>query len=381
MSKPAATIVTTGAELFSALSTVRHSIPTRSTLPILSCVRIRIGEAGIPLVAADSLDSFAERMIPSSDATGEEGIGFCIRLSVLESFAKQCGSESLEIEYSPKLERQTVRLSSGTRDARIPVLPIEEFPDSKYKFGAGDNIDPKALHFAISAVAKCASSDPTRYILNGVCLDSEFSCCVAGDGKVMAVAKCELPSSLDKKIVPSGSVNTLLATLSECGADPVTIAISDSNITIQSGTIRFGTKTIEGTYPGYRNVTESRHDRESVVVNRDEFVRALNWCDSSTKSDSHAFSPLVQIESEGDQLTLSRWNKAEAEASTEIPTSAELPAFNLVTRFDQLRLALAHVPDDELRILVAAENPVLTPFQIATANNSIVYTIAPNQPA
>ncbi|MEY3898418.1 MAG: polymerase subunit beta, partial [Verrucomicrobiota bacterium] len=124
---------------------------------------------------------------------------------------------------------------------------------------------PKETFAALGIVAGCASTDATRYVLNGVCFTpGDGGMLIATDGRRLAGAPARVPDR--KFVLPTTAVHVLVhpdfATRDAAVLQPD--KTEDLHIQFRSGPHTLIAKTIEGHYPGYQHVIPS-HLPESVT--------------------------------------------------------------------------------------------------------------------
>src|SRR5882762_8558996 len=103
-----------------ALAKVLPVIKTRTTIPILSCVKLSSVLDGKLHVTASDLDAFASANCPCTD--DEQGINVCVSADMIRQLAHQPVEE---LELTVKGDWLTVK---GNGSARLGVHTAEEFP-------------------------------------------------------------------------------------------------------------------------------------------------------------------------------------------------------------------------------------------------------------
>lgn len=160
-----------------AIVFVAGVIANRTTLPILS--HIRVTANGETHITGTDLDVWLSARLP---VTGE--MDLCLSKSALLPAAKGCKS-AFEIEVNDTIKG--CRLSTDGRASTLPTLPAIEFPPAPAERGEVKRVRVKTQEFihALSQVEMAQSTNHTRYIMNGVCLevDTEVMRLVATDGR------------------------------------------------------------------------------------------------------------------------------------------------------------------------------------------------------
>jgi DNA polymerase-3 subunit beta len=122
-----------------------------------------------------------------------------------------------------------------------------------------------------------ASSDETRYILNGVLLSfrGDKLVVVATDGRRMAMFEQEMDFAKDAEgdwVVPSKTVRELIGNLRDEGN--IKIMVTDNQIAFDFDNILVVSKLIEGTFPNFMQVVPPT-SAEHVNVEREKLLDAI----------------------------------------------------------------------------------------------------------
>jgi DNA polymerase III sliding clamp (beta) subunit (PCNA family) len=162
------------AELKPALAGLGKVINKRTTLPVLGCVRIERTKHGTLELAGTDLDAAAVTTLPT--LTQGEPVTWLIPFEDLQNVTKSCGREDSLIIALVEKQRAAIRFPVGNQilEHRCESLPVEEFPPIAEIRGEPVTLG-EPLRRAIHDALDCASTDPTRVILNGAYLDTSKS--------------------------------------------------------------------------------------------------------------------------------------------------------------------------------------------------------------
>jgi DNA polymerase-3 subunit beta len=158
------------------------------------------------------------------------------------------------------LKDNTLHVTAGESKFELATLGHDEFPPFPR---VKDPVEFKTSEFdlrrALASTAFAASTDESRYVLNGTLLqfDKQELTVVACDGRRLGCITVELDGN--KKlacILPSKTVKELLRLLHNEEESPrrVQITASKANIQFTVGEITIVSKLIEGDYPDYKRV-------------------------------------------------------------------------------------------------------------------------------
>lgn len=146
----------------------------------------------------------------------------------------------------------------------------------------------KAKPFAIklSEALKFASSEETRYYLNGVYIekhsDDEVRL-VATNGHKLYLSDTEAQfaegdDDITSAIIPSDAVRLILLELKAVGGSdfPITASIDDYYITLKTPDAEIKYKLIDGTFPQYQKVIPNKPPKKAFSLDRGVANSALN---------------------------------------------------------------------------------------------------------
>jgi DNA polymerase-3 subunit beta len=351
----------TKSKLLEGLQAVQNVVNIRSTLPILSNVLITAEKDKLLLTTTD-LDILIKCGV---DAEVTKTGSTTLPAKRLASIIKELSDEEIDFDVDDK---NMAQIKCGSAQFKIYGLSEDEFPpvakpDSKYAYSM-DQKDFKKTHYA-------ASSDETRFILNGVLMSFKAGklTIVATDGRRLAFAEREVEFPKDAEadiILPSKAVNELMHTLADDGK--LKIHAKDNRIMFEYGSTLLISKLIEGTYPNFRQVIPTQCE-EKVTVEREGLMAAVRRVSLLSKDRSTA----VKFTFGKNKLTVSLTSADVGEAKESLPikyAGKEIAiAFNPEFVIDPLRT----LTDDEVNFELVDE---LSPGVIKT-DVPFLYVIMP----
>ena len=158
------------AELKPALTGLGKLIQKSHGLPVLKTIKIeRTAEGWVSLTATD-LDAFATVRL-EQPAEGEP-LALLVPHEDLARTVKTCGKDENILVAPGNNQTGFIQYGLGSQIAEIQfeALPVVEFPETPRI--SGDPIPlPALLRSSIREAMECSSTDCTRIILNGICLD------------------------------------------------------------------------------------------------------------------------------------------------------------------------------------------------------------------
>jgi len=233
-------------------------IPRNGSLPVLHYILVR-QDAGIDAtITATNLDETLQYHVPDAVQETDEPSSFLVAFDALKKLAKQVkkgDTVMLQPGTAAKFPTVTIAASIGgqTTHSEIASMPVSEFPETlktipveSYPVGQFLDVYQKAITFA--------STDDTRYVLNGVFRHAEQHAFAATDGKRLGMFIVpDLPDDSDFILPPSKLLaNGVLS--AETGATGIIEEDDRQTVEILSGQWRYQCRCIEGLYPNYRQV-------------------------------------------------------------------------------------------------------------------------------
>jgi len=256
-----------------ALGKLTMLIGAGTTLPVLGNVLIRAAtESSAVEITSTNLDQYLTIKVP---AKVEKSGAITLPAKRLAAIVSAAPTET--IAFSGE-DRNTMGIKSGGSQFKIMGLSADEFPQIDCSGDAALEMPAEQLRGALGLTAFAASTDDTRYILNGVHFAATLqgvSEWVGTDGRRMALHGDPVNGGgVTHGVIPSAAVAALKRILPQDGK--VAISSEPGRIVFATNGSTLVTKLIEGNYPNYRQVLPGkaqysiRVDREalSAVVRR-----------------------------------------------------------------------------------------------------------------
>ena len=245
--------------------------------------------AGITLAFTD-LDHWLEIRVPATIDPFTPG-RFLIPAEALKAAARGDKENAAHFDYTETVNGITLMLTTSCCGLSVKsvyhlVTTAETFPARPIVEGRITAM-PKETFAALGIVAGCASTDATRYVLNGVHFTpEEGGMLIATDGRRLAGAPARVP---DREFVLPNSAVHVLVHPDFSNRDAAVLQADkaeDLHIQFRSGPHTLIAKTIEGRYPGYQHVIPS-YLPESVTIPETHRSALIAWLRSlSGKSNS-----------------------------------------------------------------------------------------------
>lgn len=292
----------------------------RLKLSVLNHVLATISPAGFSLAVTD-LDHWLETRLPGS-IKSDEARRFLIPAQALATAVKGDKGSTVRFECDDDPDKPTLRLTVTCGGMPVETIyhpePAKDFPMRPSLQGRITAV-PKQTLAALGKVAGCASTDSTRYLLNGVLFSPEDGgCLIATDGRRLAGAPARVPARAF--VLPNAAVHVLghpdfttrdAAILQEDD-------VSGEHVQFRSGPHTLIAKRIDGSYPNYRQVIPPPI-RESVTIPEDRRPALIAWLRSLGADVNNV---RLSLEIPG-YLTLTHRNREQVAGTLQVPITTQ----------------------------------------------------------
>ncbi len=300
-------------ELFEGIQTVGKAVATRSSLPILTHIRIAAKDGRVSMMATD-LEMWMEHTLPGVGIT-EDGAATAPARNFTELLAAM---PDADVSVTVEDETNTLHLRCLKANYKLLGLSADEFPLlPQVKEESRFVIDREILKEAIRQTIFATSTDETRAILTGVLVvfQGDSLRLVATDTHRLAVRDCPVKegSGSASAIVPSRAMNELLRIIGNDEGE-VVVTLSSNQIQFQIEDSKgedkdseLGSKTtlisrlIEGQFPNYERVIPAQATK-TLTVERAPLAAAVKR--AAIVARDSASRVVLRTTEDGDRLTI-----------------------------------------------------------------------------
>lgn len=259
-------------QMLDIINTVQRAVPTKSTNPILECIKINADARGSICFTGNNMDLCIEY---TSDCNIIRGGEVALDSKMFGDIIRKLPDDDISIDVNE--ENNVTKIQAGRTELNIRAFDSMEFPttpefDEKYSFSLNQLVLKKIVRQTIFAV----SSNMARPIQTGMLFEVNGSrlTVVAVDGVRLALRNCEINSNGAgfNFVVPGNTLRELLKILKD-DDEPVNIKISDKHCMFDFGYYKVITRLLEGDFLNYKPLL-STHNTIEIITE----VRPL--CDS-----------------------------------------------------------------------------------------------------
>jgi len=327
--------------LHQGLNAVSASLPSRTTLPILSNILIEAGPDGVRMSGTD-LDVGVRVRVP---AEVHESGSLTAPGKKLQEIAKELSDHPVEVAT----RGDQIELRCGRSHFKLNGLPADDFPAlPDVGFDGGWTASGKDLLSLIRHTAFAVSTEESRPVLNGVLWelrDGEMRM-VATNGHRLARMTIPAGPSLEvtaQLIVPPAALQQVQRLVGE--DEEVRVGRSGNHLGFASDATEVYTRLIEGTYPNYEQVIPKDNDR-FATVHRKSLESAIRRVAAVASDQTHR----IRLRFEDGKVEFNVLTPDLGEAHDEIEVGFEGEPLTIGFNANYLLEVLRYVGTDEVRM-------------------------------
>lgn len=298
------------------INTVQNTVPTRSTLPVLSNILVEAEGERVRLSATDlevSISSTVEGNVVEKGA-----------ITIPAKKFADIVRELPEAEVFLEVEGEKMNINCERASFTLIGLPAEEFPQlPSFESEKAIGWEAAILGDALRKTKFAVSTDETRYVLNGVFMEIKDgqAFLVATDGKRLAYIQKNIAASNGqefKGVVPIKAVNELSRILGRVGEGDegvVELDLGENQVSFTVGPTSLTSRLIEGQFPNYSQVIPEAYER-NVKTNTQRIIHAIRRM--SIFAEEVASSIKINIRQDGMNITTNTPGVGEGSEDVEI---------------------------------------------------------------
>ena len=238
-------------------------------MPILDCVKIKVGLDKLTIVSTDSENAISKRM---NGITSDEEGTFCVNMNDLLSYIKLINSDEIEINVNGN----TAEVKHTKGSFTFPVENDDEFPSIKPDENCVEvSINAALLNNWISDGKNFVASDELRPVMNGLyvyCKENELGCC-ASDGHALFTDNIEVEGIPDFNFVLNkNAFKPVCDAISN--VEEVKLKVGGRNVMFVADGVSVIARAQEGKFPSFKSVIPTDNNIE-VKVYRKEILNAI----------------------------------------------------------------------------------------------------------
>ncbi|MDE5771324.1 MAG: DNA polymerase III subunit beta [Ruminococcus sp.] len=259
-------------ELSEAISNVSKAVSSKSTIPALEGIKVKV-TSGVVELTAYNLEMGIRTSISSvTDGEGE----FVVSSRLFSEFTRRMSGDEVTFSINESL---IINISCSSTECSFSAMSAEDYPDLPVVDSQrGFKIKNSVLKSMINQTSYAASLNESKPILTGELFDIEdgkFNM-VAIDGFRLAIRSEEIESQENYHfVVPKKAlleISSLMKDDTEC-----IVCTNDRHIIFQTGNVFVISRLLEGTFHNYKVSIPSVYKTE-VIINKRDFSTCLERC-------------------------------------------------------------------------------------------------------
>lgn len=297
--------VTLNRQLFlEELATVQRAISGKTTIPILTGVKITLTEKQLILTGSNadiSIETFLSTDNEKANMTIEKTGSIVIHARFFNEIIKKLPEETLTLEL---IENNQVVITSGKALFNVNGLSADSYPhlpviDNQLSF----HLPVRVLNKLINETSFAVSHQESRPILTGAhfVLENNILLAVATDSHRLSQRKIRLEDidhSFDV-VIPGKSLQELSRSFKD-EEELVQISIMDNQILFKAESINFYSRLLEGNYPDTNRLIPSQFNTE-ISFNVSKLLSAI---DRASLLSNESRNNIVKLSIDSENVTI-----------------------------------------------------------------------------
>ncbi len=251
------------------LQTVQRAISTKTTMPILTGVKIDLSQSGLTLTGSNA-DISIETFLPASDEKAEMVIeetgGLVLQARFFSEIIRRLPEDQLTMEI---IENNQMFITSGKANFTVNGLDIENYPHLPVVESQNQiELPVHLLNKVINDTVFAASQHESRPILTGIhfILSKNKLLAVATDSHRMSQRVLPLEENEEQFdiVIPGKSLTELSRSLLN-EEDVVKVNIMENQALFETERMKFYSRLLEGKYPDTNRLIPTQFNTELEV--------------------------------------------------------------------------------------------------------------------
>ncbi|MEY9971664.1 DNA polymerase-3 subunit beta [Lysinibacillus sp. RC46] len=276
--------------LLEGLNDVMKAVSSKTTIPILTGIKIDVTDEGIRLTGSDA-DITIQTFIPVEE-DGQQIIhitetgSIVVQARMFNEIVRKLPTNEVEIQVTIGFQTHIRSGKSefhliGSDAAEYPLLP-ELTEDQKF------TIPADLLKSIIRETVFAVATSESRPVLTGVNwqIKNETLICVATDSHRLARRKVQLenlPEVEHSVVIPGKSLNELNKVL-EDSTNLVQIVITSQQVLFKTGEVLFFSRLLEGNYPDTSRLIPEEY-QTNLTINGKSLLQAIDRASLVARGD------------------------------------------------------------------------------------------------
>ncbi|WP_404348670.1 DNA polymerase III subunit beta [Sutcliffiella horikoshii] len=290
-------------KLVQSVQDVLKAVSSRTTIPILTGIKIVATEEGVTLTGSDS-DISIESFIPCEE-DGSENVevktagSVVLQARFFSEIIKKLPMDTVEIEVQ---NQYVTTIRSGKSEFNLNGQDAAEYPhlpqvEEQNVFRVPTDLLKNIIRQTVFAV----STSETRPILTGVNwkLENHELICIATDSHRLALRKAKVEAENDitcNVVIPGKSLNELNKILDDTN-ELLDIVVTENQVLFKAKNILFFSRLLDGNYPDTSRLIPAESKTDITVTTKD-FLQAIDRASLLAREGRNNVVKLATLESD-----------------------------------------------------------------------------------
>ncbi|MGA0241783.1 MAG: DNA polymerase III subunit beta [Candidatus Marinamargulisbacteria bacterium] len=280
-------------ELVLGVSTVCKAISSRTTLPVLENIYLRLVDSKM-ILRGNDLELGIEYQLDVTIIDNQGPTGFLVKSGTLSDIISKLTAPVIEFDLD---DRYKCNIKADAIDFDIFGISMDDYPqfpvvEKDVQFELDSSVMLDLIKHTIFSV----SYDETKQFLSGIKIESKDQRCdfISTDGFRLSLKYASLDTSLPdfSCIIPYKTMTELSKVLTAVKSETIKINLSERQISFSVGTSLMVSRLINGRFPDYKQVMPktmlfeykinrqlllSAADRANIIASHSNFVARFKF--------------------------------------------------------------------------------------------------------
>ncbi|PZF91111.1 DNA polymerase III subunit beta [Listeria ivanovii] len=287
--------------LVQAVNEVTRAISARTTIPILTGIKIVVNDEGVTLTGSDS-DISIEAFIPLIEndeviVEVESFGGIVLQSKYFGDIVRRLPEENVEIEVTTNYQ---TNISSGQASFTLNGLDPMEYPKlPEVTDGKNIKIPINVLKNIIRQTVFAVSAIEVRPVLTGVnwIIKENKLSAVATDSHRLALHEIPLETDIDEEyniVIPGKSLAELNKILDDA-SESIEMTLANNQILFKLKNLLFYSRLLEGSYPDTSRLIPT-DTKSELVINSKAFLQAIDRASLLARENRNNVIKLITLD-------------------------------------------------------------------------------------
>ncbi|MBK3914762.1 DNA polymerase III subunit beta [Listeria ivanovii] len=287
--------------LVQAVNEVTRAISARTTIPILTGIKIVVNDEGVTLTGSDS-DISIEAFIPLIEndeviVEVESFGGIVLQSKYFGDIVRRLPEENVEIEVTTNYQ---TNISSGQASFTLNGLDPMEYPKlPEVTDGKNIKIPINVLKNIIRQTVFAVSAIEVRPVLTGVnwIIKENKLSAVATDSHRLALREIPLETDIDEEyniVIPGKSLAELNKILDDA-SESIEMTLANNQILFKLKNLLFYSRLLEGSYPDTSRLIPT-DTKSELVINSKAFLQAIDRASLLARENRNNVIKLITLD-------------------------------------------------------------------------------------